>query len=263
MYLDFHVHIFADAIAARAIDAVGSAAGIQPETDGTQADTRRKLAAWGVDRAVILPIATKPTQQHTINHWAAGLQDDLFVCFGTLHPDAPDVLETVAEIKALGLHGVKLHPDYQGFSPEDPRMLPVYRTCAAAGLPVLFHAGYDPISPTKTRGTPEVFARLADAVPELTLILAHMGGVFQWDAAEACLLGRRNVYLDTSYISRDLPVPQLARMIRAHGADRILFASDCPWDSPLLVREKLSQCGLSEAALAQIYAGNANRLLGL
>ena len=76
MLIDFHVHAFAEKIASRAMEQIAAQAELIPETDGTVAGLRRRLKEWGVDRCVILPIATKPTQQTIINDWAAGQQDD-------------------------------------------------------------------------------------------------------------------------------------------------------------------------------------------
>lgn len=186
MLVDFHVHAFAEKIAARAIGQVAGKADLIPETDGTAEGLRRRLQEWGVDKGVVLPIATKPTQQTIINDWAAQQQDETLYCYGSVHPDAPDVLEELERIRQLGLHGIKLHPDYQGFFADEPRMLPIYRRCAQLGLPVLFHAGFDPVSPQVRHASPEALARIAEAVPELTLIAAHLGGVLQWMKRSGC-----------------------------------------------------------------------------
>ena len=87
-----------------------------------------------MDKGVVLPIATKPTQQTIINDWAAQQQDEILYCYGSVHPDAPDVLEELERIRQLGLHGIKLHPDYQGFFADEPRMLPIYRR-GGGGVP--------------------------------------------------------------------------------------------------------------------------------
>ena len=115
MLVDFHVHAFAEKIAARAIGQIAGKADLIPETDGTAEGLRRRLREWGVDKGVVLPIATKPTQQTIINDWAAQQQDDILYCYGSVHPDAPDVLEELERIRQLGLHGIKLHPDFQRF----------------------------------------------------------------------------------------------------------------------------------------------------
>lgn len=73
MIIDFHVHIFPDKIAKKAIGNLARISGLTPFTDGTIKDTMDKLKACGVDKAVFLNIATKPSQMTTINDEAARL----------------------------------------------------------------------------------------------------------------------------------------------------------------------------------------------
>ena len=214
MLVDFHVHAFAEKIAARAIGQIAGKADLIPETDGTAEGLRRRLQEWGVDRGVVLPIATKPTQQTIINDWAAQQQDDTLYCYGSVHPDA-----------------------------------------------VLFHAGFDPVSPQVRHASPEALARIAEAVPELTLIAAHLGGVLQWDEAERLLVGRKNVYLDTAFASHSIDPGQFERIVQRHGAERILFASDCPWDSPVQIHRIMDDFALTPAQRSRIDWENALELL--
>ena len=74
MYIDFHTHAFADAIAEKAISKLentliesGYGADVPAATRGTVGELLEKLQQWEIDKAVILPIATKPSQQTTIN----------------------------------------------------------------------------------------------------------------------------------------------------------------------------------------------------
>ena len=122
MYIDFHTHAFVDAIADRAIAKLentmmtsGYPDPTPPVTRGTVGELLEKLDEWEVDRAVVLPIATKPSQEKTINDWAASAMSDKLYFFGTVHPDAEDAFDELERIKALGLKGIKLHPDYQGY----------------------------------------------------------------------------------------------------------------------------------------------------
>ena len=71
MIIDFHVHTFPDKLAPKVIPKLAEAAGIEPQTDATVGDTLNKMKEWGIDRAVILNIATAPSQQNTINNVAA------------------------------------------------------------------------------------------------------------------------------------------------------------------------------------------------
>jgi predicted TIM-barrel fold metal-dependent hydrolase len=55
----------------------------------------------------------------------------------------------------------------------------------------------------------------------------------------------------------------MQKIIDRHGADRILFASDLPWDSPDRIRQKILRLKLSDDAKEKILGANAQRLLGL
>ncbi|MBE6825381.1 MAG: amidohydrolase [Ruminococcus sp.] len=261
-YIDFHVHAFADKIAERTVASLAATCGETPETNGTLADTERAMREWGIDGMVVLSIATKPSQHLVCNNWAASIKAPHIFPFGSVHPDGDDVMEELERIKSLGLYGIKLHPDYQNFRIEEPRMLPIYRKCATLGLPVVFHAGYDPLSPDLVHCTPEGAAAVLEAVPEMTMILAHMGGNACWDAVETLLCGQfPQLYLDTSLCAKYMTEAQTLRIIRKHGADKILLASDCPWDNTADTIAKLRRIGLTEDEQRLIFAENAKKLL--
>ncbi|MFR9254869.1 MAG: amidohydrolase family protein [Merdibacter sp.] len=73
-----------------------------------------------------------------------------------------------------GLYGVKLHPAYQNFQFGDERYYPVYQAVCDCGLPLLLHAGRDPVAPGANRAASGGIARVARAFPRLTIIAAHM-----------------------------------------------------------------------------------------
>ena len=93
MLIDFHVHLFPDAIAERTLEHLAAIAKMPYHTLGTVQDTLRHMAASGVDMGVVQHIATKPRQQKTINDFAASVQNEKLLCFGTVHPDAEDALD--------------------------------------------------------------------------------------------------------------------------------------------------------------------------
>ena len=123
MIIDFHVHIFPDKIAKKAIGNLARISGLTPFTDGTIKDTMDKLKACGVDKAVFLNIATKPSQMTTINDEAARLNSmyENFTSFGSVHPDGENCLNELERINSLGIRGIKLHPDYQVFFANDKK----------------------------------------------------------------------------------------------------------------------------------------------
>jgi len=265
--IDCHLHAFPDAIAARTLQKLADIARMPPRTAGTEADTRRMLEYWQVDYGILLQIATRPGQEPRVNRWAAAQQHGRLLCFGSVHPDSPDAIGQLQQIKALGLRGVKLHPDYQNFTVDDPRLFPLYAEIARLGLPVVFHTGRDPLSPEQLHATPQGIATVAARFPQLTVIAAHMGGMdrnFSFDESERLLCGSfRNLYLDTAMAAVHCPTEQFVRMVRAHGADRILFATDCPWDTPPHAYELIDRCGFTAEERADICWRNAARLFSL
>ena len=263
-YIDFHVHAFADKIAARTIAALAETAWTKPATDGTLAGTEQAMRDWGVDGFALLSIATKPSQHLVCNNWAASAKSDHIFPFGSIHPDGEDVMQELERIKSLGLYGIKLHPDYQHFFVDEERMIPIYRRCGELGLPIIFHAGLDPISPHEIHCTPDMAACILEKCPETTMIMAHLGGNALWNEVELDLAGKfPNLYLDTALVGSFVETEQLGRIIEKQGADKVLFASDCPWDTPDKTIAKIRSLGLPAEQEQMIFAGNARRLLGL
>lgn len=263
MIFDFHTHIFPDAIAKKAIPKLASICGCPNMTDGTLADTKSKMIEWGVDQIAVMNIATTPTQHTSVNNWAASIQQNGILCFGSVHPLAEKSIQELQRIHELGLKGVKLHPDYQEFMVDDPNLFPLYEEAAALHLPVLFHTGRDPLSPTLVHASSERMAKVAELFPSLSIVAAHMGGMSTPEEAEAFLLGKKNVWLDTAFISHFLTPQQASSMMRRHGLEQILFASDCPWSSSRQEMEFLEKCGFSSQEMDMILGQNACKLLDM
>lgn len=263
-YFDFHTHAFTDALAPRALGNLSDTSGITPATDGTLSGLRAKMAENGIDRALLLPVATKPSQQTTINNWAAEIMGEGIYCCGTVHPDAEDAVQEVERIKSLGLLGVKFHSEYQHFCPDEERMFSIYEKIASEGLFAVFHGGWDPFSEDMIRATPKSFAVIAGEFPQLTIIAAHLGGMQLWDDIERYTAGRfDNLWFDTGVIARFISDEQLLRIIRMQGADKVLFGSDCPWDDPSHEIAMINRLPLNETEKELIFYKNAERLLGL
>ena len=264
MIIDFHTHAFSEKIVERAMNGLAGTSGLKPFTDGTVSGLLRQMDKSKVDISVILPIATKPSQHDVINQWASSIRSDRIYPFGSVHPFGDDALETVERIKSLGLYGIKLHPDYQGFFAGDKKAYPLYDLCQQLDMPITFHAGFDPLSPETIHGTPEMFEQIHKDFPKLTIILAHLGGMYCWDIVERHIAGiDGNVYLDTAVIAGEIGEKLLKRIIQKHGADRILMASDCPWDDPAEEIRMIESLDISNNDKEKIFFKNAEKLLGI
>lgn len=258
---DVHTHVFPDPVAARAVGGLVEAGGLKPHYNGTVEGLLADMDRTGVSVSVLCPVATKPSQVRSINDWTASLASDRLVPFGSVHPAYDALADEVERIAELGMRGIKLHPDFQGFDPNDERMQPAYRAATRLGLPVLFHAGQDP-NYEDWYGTPEAFRKLIAEHPDMTVILAHMGGYRMWEDVAEHILGE-HVYLDTAYTFGHLPAREYAELVRGHGADRVLFGSDGPWTDAAAGIEALEELGLPKRDVERILWDNAAELLGL
>lgn len=263
MVIDFHIHAFNPKIAERAIQTLEKCSGIEPFTRGLIEQTVGRMDEWGIDRSVMLPIATKPSQQTVINDWAAQQDGGRIISFGSVHPDADDAFDELWRIKSLGLHGVKLHPDYQGFMINDPRLDGLLDEIEKTGLPVVFHAGFDVVSPDLIHCPPRLALEMIKRHRGLKVVLAHLGGNDMWDEVYDVLAGiDGEVYFDTAFTGWKCPDEIMTKIINKHGAERILFGSDLPWDSPAVIKQKILGLKISDDAKEKILGQNALRLLG-
>ncbi len=267
MTIDFHTHIFPDKIAEATIAHLEQVGNIPAYTNGTASGLRRSMTQAGIDRAVVLPVVTKPSQFDNINRFAAQInaENDRLLSFGGIHPDNDDIEDKLDYIVSLGLKGIKLHPDYQGVFIDDERNIRILREAIKRDLLVSIHAGIDIGLPEPVHCTPQRTAAVLDALDmdpaRPRIILAHVGGWGLWDDVETYLVGKP-VYFDLGFSLGQIQDEQLLRIIRNHGADRILFASDSPWGDQQADKQYFDTLPLTEDERRKILSQNAQALLG-
>ena len=261
MLIDFHTHCFPDKIAAKAIQKLSFVSGgLQPYTDGTLEGIKASMHREGVDISVVLGIATNGGQQQSVNDFAARLNEqEGIVAFGSVFPRSADVLDELERIKELGLKGVKLHPDYQGFRVDEQMMKPIYRKISELGLITVFHAGVDCGFAPPYGCMPENLARALDWF-DSPVIAAHWGGCACYEGVIEHLCGKK-VYFDTAFGYSHMPKVFAHKIIEKHGADNILFGTDLPWHTAEMELRLLNTLGLSDDEMNKITHLNAKRLL--
>ena len=259
MQIDFHTHPFPDKIAKETCDNMSRAASVAYHGDGTLAGLLAVMKKDGVDVAVNAPVATKIEQVVSINRKMIELNKSSksVVNLGAMHPMFAGFKEELAFLKANGIKGIKLHPEYQQFYPEDRKIFPLYEACAENGIFILFHSGVD-LGYTSVHCTPKGIQQIL-GVKGLIIIFAHMGAYRMWNEVEELLVGK-NAYFDLAYCA-EMDNNQLKRMILNHGSDKILFASDFPWERPCVIKKKIDSLGLHQKDLDNIYFKNASKLL--
>jgi uncharacterized protein len=261
MIVDAHCHVWPDHIAPQVLAA--RPAGLGATHDGTLDGLRRVMDAAGIDRALTLGVANVAKNVARTNEFIGTVDRTRFVPFGTVHPDLT-VEQNLASLRDSGIVGVKLHPLFQALTLDDPRVLEIGRALAAAGIPVITHAGAGGDAEASERGAPTRLRALLDGVPELTVIACHFGGYQRMEQARELIVGSRAI-LETSWPPRvgDLDGARLREIVAAHGADRVVFGSDWPMTDPGTEVAAIRGLGLSTSDTEAILGGNLARLLGL
>ena len=266
MLIDAHMHVYPDLLAKRALSRVAGYSPVPPVGDGTVNGTLQLMDEQGIAAGLVLHITNSPGSQKKVNDFAAQVMQESrgrFICFGSVHPDAEDAVDELHRIAELGLPGIKLHPYFQDFDIEHRNAVRVYETCCALGLTVCFHMGFDPVQPSVQKASPRVLSQLLYAMPDLTVIATHMGGMACPEEVGMYLCGKA-VYFDTACSTPEgVSNPKAHReLLLSHDPSLILFGSDAPWSSPKQEWAYVQSLGLPESWLPAIAYKNAARLLG-
>jgi len=176
--------------------------------------------------------------------------------------------EGIREIETMitkyGMVGVKIYstplhhpipypqPEVYYLHINDHWMYTIVDKAAELGVPVLAHT------------TPEDCMELAKAVPDATIIMAHMGNTQiargDWNKAIMVAEKCKNILLDTCSSTVDMGFVEKA--VERVGAERILFGTDVPLFDPWCQLEKVKSAEISEEDKELILGGNIARILG-
>ncbi|MDO4608949.1 MAG: amidohydrolase family protein [Clostridia bacterium] len=263
MLIDFHTHCFPDKIAQKAIEKLSfCSGGLEPYTDGTVNGLKFSMQKHGVTASVVLNIATNAHQQKSVNNFAASINDNQTIfAFGSVFPFSEDALSELERIKELGLKGVKLHPDYQGFNVDDERLKPLYKKISQLGLITVFHAGFDYGFAPPYGATPDKMARALEWF-DTPVVAAHWGGI-NCNADVIKYLCGQNIYFDVSFGYSMMPRYYAQEIMQLHIPDKMLFGTDTPWHTPDMEMRLLKNLELSTDDMDKITHKNAEKLLGI
>lgn len=267
MIIDAHTHIFPDAVAEKAVKTVisNTTGWLVAYTDGTYGGLLDSMDRAGIDLSIVLPIATTPKQGVGILEWIKELtpRSDRFIFFGSVHPYDPDFRDVIAQVKELGLKGIKLHPAYQGFPADAREAYQVYEEAVKQDLVIHFHSGVDLSLPESDYVAVERFSRLVHDFAGSKMVLAHAGGIGECEKVLE-LMGDCGCYFDVSFVLEDLKEDEHGKELYQRNQDRFLFGTDSPWRDQqkyvTLIRESTY---LNNEQKEKILYRNVLRLLGL
>jgi hypothetical protein len=212
----------------------------------------RSMDAAEVDLAVVCSLGQMIDNDYIVD--VTRTHPERLVGFGQVNPRDPASPEVVAWCAEQGLRGIKLHPTMHGYHFADHGLLdPVFAAMRDAGLVALVNALDDPFC------HPFAIEEIARGFPEVPVLIAHMGTV--WNVMEALMVAERteNLLLETSSA-------QLLEVRMAYerlGPDRIVMGTDWPGNDFDLERAKIARAIPDASDRAAVEGGNLAALLQL
>jgi len=168
----------------------------------------------------------------------------------------------LARQAALGAVALKVHPVHGGFSAADPALYPAYQACVTEGLPVVVHCGTSSFPGSVNElADPALLLPVLRDFPRLTVVLAHGGRGWWYDAAASMALLHENVWIELSGLPPQRLPHYYARFGLRRLARKFIFGTDWPGVPGIRKNARaLAGLGLGDDVLAGVLAGNALRV---
>ena len=306
MIIDFHAHIRMDTLVTPKywrgwIATSQAASGASEERIGERIRTIMYIGAdelvrdmdeAGIDKTVVVGVdlgLCKELDDYKLNWYeyhepireALKKYPDRLIGFVGIDPRREKAVELLEmAVREWGMKGVKLHPS-AGFYPNDPICYPVYEKASELGIPIHIHTGGEPY-PFKVKWCMPVYVDdVAADFPDVTIILAH-AGLWWWYDALTLAGYKGNVMLDITawqQWAHTNPV-EFFRAVRTamdlSSFRKVLLGSDWPAVSMLMSQKKwvdmfrnlpgeVKEAGIEfkQREIDAILGGNAARILGL
>lgn len=161
-------------------------------------------------------------------------------------------------LRELGYAGIKLHPSQERFNIDDEEVRPYAELARVHGVPVTVH------TQLAVRGSePWRMLPLAEAFPQVTFVMAHLGGdggMVQTLAAARIAAECPNIAVEVSTTVSD-PGATYLGPAELLGPERVLFGSDAPLHQAALNLLKLDLLEMPDEWRALMSGGNLLRLL--
>ena len=201
--------------------------------------------------------AIAQTNTHTLNLMERYPREVVGFCYlNPMDPDSFSLGEIERCIARGGMRGIKL---WTPCNARRPRVDVIMRRAEELGMPVLWHTWHKTVWKGPEESTPEDLAHLGRRFPNVTMILAHMGGGRERGILDIADLP--NMFYDTSGSFPEADLVEYA--VRKLGAERVLFASDWPGRDYGVQIARILGADLTDRDREMILCGNASRLLGL
>jgi predicted TIM-barrel fold metal-dependent hydrolase len=226
----------------------------------------RKAAVALLDGVLLKDAGVANAELHTL---VAGHGDRLFPVY-TLNPTFPDAAEHLERCLqeyglAPGTGAVRLHPSFQGYALDDPRLAAGLTHLERLGLPVVLtlqledsrihHPAIQVPDPD-----PEAVAGLVSRWPGLRWVLAG-GRLGEIRAIGTRLPPDARVWLDIARVQG--PMDGIRSLVQSVGIRRLLFGTNLPFTVPESPIMELGDARLPDEQDEAIRYRNAGEALGI
>ncbi len=129
----------------------------------------------------------------------------------------------------LGAAALKIHPVHGGFRPDDAALYPAYALLVERKVPLVVHCGTSSFpGSTNAYADPLLLDAVLRDFPSLTVVLAHGGRGWWYDAAAFLALSNENVWIELSGLPPKRLPQYYARYDLARLSRKWIFATDWP-----------------------------------
>lgn len=171
--------------------------------------------------------------------------------------DGEEALNLVERaVKDWGFKGVKMHPLLDAYLPDSDVVHPVMELARKLRIPVLFHSGHPPWS------LPWHFGNLAEAFPDVPIVVGHMGHghIVYINGALEVARKHDNIYLETSGMPMHSKIKEAVDTV---GVDRVMYGSDAPFGHPAFEMKKVEVSGIGGDEMDRVLGENAVEVFSL
>jgi len=227
------------------------------------------LAAEGVDTALLMcEYSPKVTGLQVIEDMLpiAAQAPDRIKVIANVNPHLHyPVDDEVRRQLALGAVALKIHPVHAGVAANDRMLYPAYEACQAAGVPVVVHCGTSTFpGAANPFGDPVVLDDVLRDFRSLSLVLAHGGRGWWYDAAAFLALSSDRVWIELSGLPPSRLRDYYARQNWARLTRRMIFGTDWPGIPGIAANARaVARLMPDDETAAQVLAGNATRVYNL
>jgi predicted TIM-barrel fold metal-dependent hydrolase len=190
--------------------------------------------------------------------------DGSLIPFGAVNPALPDWEDDIRRChEQFHMPGIRLHPNYHGYTLDDSRFARLLDLAAKRKLIVQLVAWLDDarrklLTPSVAQVDLKPLANVVAKLPQLRLVIAG-GARSDDDELARNIQPLKHVYFDCARLD---DADSMTKLVNSQSAERIIFGSAAPLRSIEPVRQRLQNAALQDYQRKAIAVDVATRLIG-